>query len=98
MTEPSVPGPATVEVQAAADTLSQAVETAQAVGAFTEARPNDVVVIAVKGIIIVTVLALLGAVGLILDGGTPPDGVIAIASAGVGSLSTLLTVRGLGER
>lgn len=97
MTNP--PQPAPQELQAAADTIHQAVETAAAVGAMAEARPNDVVVLAVKGIIITTVLALLGAVGLILDGGTPPDGVIAIASAGIGSLSTLLTVRGVrGER
>ena len=95
MTDP----PATpTEVEAAAETLHAAVETAAAVGALREARPNDVVVIAVKGIILTTVLALLGAVGLILDGGTPPDGVIAIASAGIGSLSTLLTVRGMGDR
>ena len=86
------------EVAAAAETLHHAVETAAAVGALQEARPNDVVVIAVKGIILVTLLALLGAVGLILDGGTPPDGVIAIASAGIGSLSTLLTVRSRGDR
>lgn len=54
--------PATSEVVAAVETLHQAAEAAASVSAFQEARPNDVVVIAVKGIILTTVLALLGAV------------------------------------
>lgn len=81
-----------------AEQVAQAVEVATAVEAVREPKPNVVVVIAVKGIILVTVLALIGAVVLIFRGQQPPDGVIAIASSGVGSLATLLTVRGMGDR
>lgn len=54
-------------------------------------------ILAVKGIILVTVGALLGAIGLISQGKEAPDGLIAVASAGMGALSTLLTVRMRGE-
>lgn len=86
--------PPPAEIAAAAETLQSAAVAVEAAGVTREARPNDVTLVAVRGIIIITVLALLGAIGLILDGGQPPDGVVAIASAGIGSLSTLLTVRG----
>lgn len=77
--------------------LVREVKRAEQIASVTEARPNDVVVLAVRGIIILTGFALAGTVGLIGQGKNPPDGLIGVAGAGVGSLSTLLTVRARGD-
>jgi len=57
-----------------------------------QATASDYVVLrlAVIGLIIATCLALLGTVALIYFGKTAPDGVVAIGSAGVGALATML--------
>ncbi len=78
----------------AADTIAQATEVLEKASAAVEPKPNVVVTLAVKGIITITLGALIGAIVLIFHGEQPPDGVVAIASAGMGALSTLLTVRG----
>lgn len=89
---------AAVEAQVAqATTVEEARSAIKVAEAVKEAKPNDVVVLAVKGIVVVTILAILGVIGLISQGKQPPDGVIAVASAGVGALSTLLTVRARGD-
>lgn len=96
MTDPDITADqlAAVDVQAV-EKVAEAIAIAETA---KEAKPNDVVVFAVKGIIFITIGALAGAIGLISQGKEPPDGVIAIASAGMGALSTLLTVRARGER
>lgn len=48
---------------------------------------------AVMGIILIAVVAILGDVFLLSTGHAPPAGLIAIGSAGVGALATLLAVR-----
>lgn len=83
---------------AAAETLSQAVEVVQKVEKAREPRPNQVVDLAVRGIIILTAIALAGTIGLISQGKNPPDGLIGVAGAGIGALSTLLTVQARGSR
>lgn len=84
------------EVQSvAAATVAHVAEAITAAEASKEAKPNDVAVIAVKGIILITTGALVGTIVLLFRGVSAPDGVIAIASAGMGALSTLLTVRPL---
>lgn len=95
MTDPPGPGPHQTGAESVAETVAQAVEVAKVVESVREPKPNVVVVIAVRGIIVITILALVGAVVLIFKGQNPPDGVIALASAGMGALSTLLTVRGV---
>ena len=57
-----------------------------------QATSADYVVLrlAVVGLIIATVLALAGTVFLIWSGRSAPDGVVAIGSAGVGALATML--------
>lgn len=87
--DPEVPAPPEVVVQ-----VAEAIEKAEAA---KEARPNDVAVLAVRGIIVITFAALAGTVALLTQGVAAPDGVIAIASAGMGALSTLLTVRARSE-
>lgn len=82
----------------AADTIAQATATLEKAAAVVEPKPNVVVTLAVKGIITITLGALIGAIVLIWHGQNPPDGIIAISSAGMGALGTLLTVRGLGEK
>lgn len=92
--EPPLP-----EVEAvAAETVAQVADAIAVAESAKEAKPNDVVVFAVKGIIGITIAALIGAIVLLWKGKEPPDGVIAIASAGMGALSTLLTVRARGDR
>lgn len=99
-----VPPPAeTIQVvqeaqAAAAETIHQAAEAVKVAERAKEPRPNQVVVLAVRGIILTTSIALAGTIGLISQGKSPPDGVIAVASAGVGALSTLLTVQARGSR
>lgn len=83
---------------AAAETVAQVAEAIVAAEDAKEAKPNDVVVFAVKGIILITAGALIGTVALLSQGKEAPDGVIAISSAGMGALSTLLTVRARGDR
>lgn len=80
---------------AAAATVAQVTEAITVAEAAKEAKPNDVAVLAVKGIILITFGALAGAIALLSQGKDAPDGVIAISSAGMGALSTLLTVRPL---
>lgn len=46
--------------------------------------------LAVLGLIVATVLALLGAVFLLTQERTVPDGIIAIGSSAVGALATML--------
>lgn len=92
--DPPLPAVETV----AAETVAQVADAIAVAEQAKEAKPNDVVVYAVRGIIVITVAALLGAIVLLWKGKEPPDGVIAIASAGMGALSTLLTVRARGER
>lgn len=88
-----------VEVQAAAvETVAQVAEAIAVAEDAKEAKPNDVVVYAVRGIIVITAAALVGTIGLLSQGKQAPDGVIAISSAGMGALSTLLTVRARGDR
>lgn len=82
-------------LEAAAATVAVVSETIATAAAASEAKPNDVAVIAVKGIILITGGALVGTIVLLFRGVSAPDGVIAIASAGMGALSTLLTVRPL---
>lgn len=48
---------------------------------------------AVVGIIMIAVIAILGDVLLLWNNHSPPAGLIAIGSAGVGALATLLAVR-----
>lgn len=85
------------EAQAsAAETITAAAQAVRVAERAKEPRPNQVVVLAVKGVIMTTALALGGTIGLIAQGKNPPDGVIAVASAGVGALSTLLTVQARG--
>lgn len=57
-----------------------------------QATAQDYVVLrlAVVGLIVATALALIGTVFLIWDGKSAPDGVVAIGSAGVGALATML--------
>ena len=57
-----------------------------------QSTAQDYVVLrlAVVGLIIATVLALAGTVFLIWSGRAAPDGVVAIGSAGVGALATML--------
>lgn len=57
-----------------------------------QATAQDYVVLrlAVVGLIIATVAALLGTIFLIWNGRQAPDGVVAIGSAGVGALATML--------
>ena len=57
-----------------------------------QATSQDYVVLrmAVVGLIIATVVALLGTLLLIANGKAAPDGVVAIGSAGVGALATML--------
>lgn len=87
------------EAQAVAtETIHQAAEAVQKAERAREPRPNQVVDLAVRGIILTTTVALAGTIGLISQGKNPPDGVIAVASAGVGALSTLLTVQARGSR
>lgn len=82
-------------LEAAALVTAQVTEAITTAAAVNEAKPNDVAVLAVKGIIAITAVALAGTVGLLSQGKDAPDGVIAISSAGMGALSTLLTVRPL---
>lgn len=88
--------PAKVQ-EAVAETVAQVAEAIAVAETAKEAKPNDVVVFAVKGIIIITFSALAGTIALLSQGKSAPDGVIAISSAGMGALSTLLTVRARGE-
>lgn len=83
---------------AAAETITQAAQAVRVAERAKEPRPNQVVDLAVRGIILTTTVALAGTIGLISQGKNPPDGVIAVASAGVGALSTLLTVQARGSR
>lgn len=46
--------------------------------------------LAVIGLIIATAIALLGTIVLVWQGKAAPDGVVAIGSAGVGALATML--------
>lgn len=86
----------TAEQVAVSESITAAVEEAvETVAAAKEPKPNVVVVRAVNGIVAITLTALLGAIALIFKGQNPPDGVIAVASGGMGALSTLLTVRGV---
>ena len=57
-----------------------------------QATAQDYIVLrlAVVGLILATVFALAGTVFLIWSGRTAPDGVVAIGSAGVGALATML--------
>lgn len=57
-----------------------------------QATSQDYVVlrIAVVGLIIAIVFALVGTIVLIWNGRNAPDGVVAIGSAGVGALATML--------
>jgi hypothetical protein len=57
-----------------------------------QATSQDYVVLrlAVVGLIIATVMALIGTIFLTWYGKSPPDGVVAIGSAGVGALATML--------
>lgn len=57
-----------------------------------QATSQDYVVLrlAVVGLIVATILALAGTVILTWAGKTAPDGVVAIGSAGVGALATML--------
>lgn len=90
--------PPSEQVQAAAaETVIQVTEAITAAEVAKEAKPNDVVVIAVKGIIVLTTGALAGIVGLLAQGRDAPDGLVGLASAGMGALATLLTVRGRRE-
>lgn len=82
-------------LEAAAAVTAQVTEAITHAAAVTEAKPNDVAVLAVKGIIAITFLALGGTIGLLAQGKNAPDGVIAVVGSGIGSLSTLLTVRPL---
>lgn len=82
-------------LEAAALVTAQVAEAITTTAAATEAKPNDVAVLAVKGIIVITFGALAGTIALLSQGKDAPDGVIAISSAGMGALSTLLTVRPL---
>lgn len=84
-------------LEAAALVTAQVAEAITTAEAAKEAKPNDVAVLAVKGIIVITAAALAGTIGLLSQGKQAPDGVIAISSAGMGALSTLLTVRARGE-
>lgn len=92
------PSGASAEVTAAVETIHQAAAAADVVQSIREPKPNVVVVRAVNGIIMITGIALVGAIALLAQDKSPPDGIIAIASGGSGALATMLTVRGLGDR
>ena len=57
-----------------------------------QSTAQDYVVLrlAVVGLILATAIALFGTIFLIWSGRTAPDGVVAIGSAGVGALATML--------
>jgi uncharacterized integral membrane protein len=57
-----------------------------------QATASDYVVLrlAVVGLILAGVVALLGAIFLTWNGRTAPDGVVAIGSASIGALATML--------
>lgn len=57
-----------------------------------QATAQDYVVLrlAVAGLILATAIALMGTIALLWTGRDAPDGVVAIGSAGVGALATML--------
>lgn len=68
------------------DTLHRGVDAAA-----TAFAAQETVRLAIKGVVSLTALSVVGSVALLMMGKTAPDGLVAVAAGGVGALATMLS-------